>query len=120
MNRPWVLLVVAAAGGVLSGFLGVHGLAFLGAANTLLWLCATIALGLAKGTRGEKALRLSIYGFATGLSFMGFGYEGDAALITRLLPFAVIGVFCAVCALAVGALVHLVRGAVGRQRSTGG
>jgi hypothetical protein len=55
-----------------------------------------------------------VYGFATGMSFMCFGYDGDAALVTRLLPFAVIGIFCAVCALAVGALVHLVRSGFGR------
>ena len=36
---------------------------------------------------------------------MGFG---EAALVTRVLPFALIGVFCALCAIALGGVVHLV------------
>ena len=120
LTKPSTLLAIAAVGGVVSGFLGIHGLAFLGWAITLVWLAATIALGLAPGSRTQKALRLAVFGFVTGMSFMCFGYDGDAELVTVLLAFAVIGLFCALCALAVGALVHLVRGAFGRRRAADG
>ncbi len=115
MRKPSALLLAAAVLGVLSGFLGIHGLAFLGWVITLLWLAVTIVLGLAPGSRGQKAVRLATYGFATGMSFMCFGYEGDGALVTRLLPFAVIGIFCALCALIVGALVHVASRAIDRS-----
>ena len=108
MNRQRTLWLVAVVGGVVSGFLGIHGLGFLGWMNTLLWLAATIALGLAPGTRNGKAVRLGTYGFVTGFSFMCFGYEGEPSLASRFAPFAVIGLFCAVCAIAVGAVVHVV------------
>ena len=108
MNSQQTLWVVAVAGGVVSGFLGIHGLGFLGWLIIFVWLAATIALGLASGTRNSKALRLGTYGFVTGFSFMCFGYDGAASLASRFAPFAVIGLFSAVCAIAVGALVHLV------------
>jgi len=75
----------------------------------LVWLAATIALGMATGTRNAKAIRLGTYGFVTGFSFMCFGYDGTASLESRFAPFAIIGLFSAVCAIAVGAVVHLVK-----------
>jgi hypothetical protein len=108
VNRQRTLWLVAVVGGVVSGFLGIHGLRFLGWVILFVWLAATIALGLAEGTRNSKALRLGTYGFVTGFSFMCFGYEGAPSLASRFAPFAVIGLFCAVCAIAVGALVHVV------------
>jgi hypothetical protein len=103
------LWLVAVVGGLVSGYLGIHGLGFLGWMNALLWLAATIALGLAQGTRNSKALRLGTYGFVAGFSFMCFGYEGAPSLVSRFAPFAVIGLFCALCAIAVGAVVHVVK-----------
>jgi hypothetical protein len=105
---------VAVGGGVVSGLLGIHGLAFLHAGVTLVWLAVTIALGLAAGTRSAKAFRLGAYGFVTGFAFMCFGYEGTASLASRFGPFAIIGLFCAVGAIVVGAVVHAVRGRRGR------
>ena len=51
--------------------------------------------------------------FVLGFAFMCFGYSGDSALSTRLLPFALIGLFCAMCAIALGALVHVIRSRIG-------
>ncbi|NYI42274.1 hypothetical protein [Demequina lutea] len=108
MTSQPTLWLVAVVGGLVSGFLGIHGLGFLGWAIMLVWLVVTIALGLAVGTKNSKALRLGTYGFVTGFSFMCFGYEGAASLPSRFAPFGIIGLFCAVCAIAVGAFVHLV------------
>lgn len=108
VKRQQTLWLAAVVGGLLSGFLGIHGLRFLGWAIMILWLAATAGLGLAPGTRNSKAVRLGTYGFVTGFSFMCFGYEGAASLASRLAPFAVIGLFCAVCAIAVGAVIHAV------------
>ena len=107
MRRHTGLWFVAAASGVLSGWLGAQVLAFLSWGNALIWLVVTVLLGLRPGTKGSKALRLGTYGFATGLSFMCFGYTGEGSLAERLIPFAIIGLFCAAGAIAVGFVTHL-------------
>ena len=116
--RQGALLALAVVLGVLLGWLGARPLSGLGVGNVLIWAVAVVTLGMMDGTAPGKAVRLGLFGFVLGLSFMCFGYSGDAALSTRLLPFAVIGVFCAVCAVALGALVHVVRSALA-SRGTG-
>jgi len=102
------LLIGAGVLGVVLGWLGAQPLSFLGVGNVLLWAVAVVALGTRPGTAPGKVLRLGLFGFVLGISFMCFGYSGADALSTKLVPFAVIGLFCAVCAIALGALVHVV------------
>ncbi|MGV8967069.1 MAG: hypothetical protein ACOH2F_12400 [Cellulomonas sp.] len=101
------LWFVAAAAGVLSGWLGARPLVFLSWGNALIWLVVTVLLGLRPGSKRSKALRLGTYGFATGFSFMCFGYAGEVPLVERALPFALIGLFCAAGAVGVGFVTHL-------------
>jgi len=103
------LWFAAAVAGVISGWLGSHVLAFLTWGNAVGWLIVTVSLGLHPGTRSSKALRLGTYGFVTGFSFMCFGYAGVQPIATpaRLIPFAIIGLFCAAGAVAVGFVTHL-------------
>ena len=105
----YAVLLVAAVAGVLLGWAGARPLSGLAAGNILIWAAAVVALGAITGTAPGKALRLGVFGFALGFSFMCFGYSGDDALTTKLAPFALIGLFCAVCAIALGALVHVIR-----------
>ena len=107
MTRQTGLWFIAAVAGVISGWLGSNVLAFLTWGNALVWLVVTVLLGLRPGTRKSKALRLGTYGFVTGFSFMCFGYAGVQPLTTRLIPFAIIGLFCAAGAVAVGFVTHL-------------
>jgi len=102
------LLLVAGVLGVVLGWLGAKPLSFLGVGNVLIWAVAVVALGTRPGTAPGKVLRLGLFGFVLGVSFMCFGYSGADALPSKLLPFALIGLFCAVCAIALGALVHVV------------
>jgi hypothetical protein len=106
------VLALAAATGLVLGWSGARPLSGLAAGNILIWAVAVVALGAIRGTAPGKALRLGTFGFALGFAFMCFGYSGDSALTTRLLPFALIGLFCAVCAIALGALVHVIRSRV--------
>jgi hypothetical protein len=103
------VLALAAATGLVLGWSGARPLSGLAAGNILIWAVAVVALGAITGTAPGKALRLGVFGFVLGFAFMCFGYSGDSALTTRLLPFALIGLFCAVCAIALGALVHVIR-----------
>jgi hypothetical protein len=108
MRRQTGYWLIAASSGVVSGWLGASVLAFLNWGITLVWLVVTVLLGLRPGTRGSKALRLGTYGFATGFSFMCFGYTGTGPLAERVIPFAIIGFFCAAGAVVVGFVTHLV------------
>jgi hypothetical protein len=102
------LLLVAVVLGVVLGWLGAKPLSFLGVGNVLIWAIGVVALGTRPGTAPGKVLRLGLFGFVLGVSFMCFDYSGADALSTKLVPFAVIGLFCAACAVALGALVHVV------------
>lgn len=110
--------LVAAIAGLVSGWLATHALAFLTWGNTLVWLAATVTLGLRRGTRRATTLHLGVYGFVTGLSFMCFGYAGVQPLVTRLIPFAIIGLVCAVGAIAAGFVAQHVRAMSSRRETT--
>ena len=107
------VLVLAAVTGLVLGWAGARPLSGLAAGNILIWAVAVVALGAITGTAPGKAVRLGVFGFVLGFAFMSFGYSGDAALTTKLVPFALIGVFCALCAIALGALVHVIRSRIG-------
>jgi len=107
--RQLSLLVLAALAGVALGWAGARPLAGLAVGNVLIWAVATVALGMIDGSASAKVVRLGTYGFSLGFAFMCFGYTDEAALATRLVPFVLIGLFCAVCAIGLGALVHVFR-----------
>jgi len=108
-GRQLSLLVLAVLVGVALGWAGARPFAGLAVGNVVIWAIATVTLGMIDGSAPAKVFRLGAYGFTLGFAFMCFGYTGEAALTTRLVPFALIGLFCAVCAIGLGALVHVVR-----------
>jgi len=108
--RPSTHLVIAAAAlGVLLGWAGARPLSILAVGNVVVWGLAAAALGLVGGTAPATALRLGVFGFTLGFAFMCFDYTGDSPLTTRVVPFAIIGVFCAVCAIAMGLAARILR-----------
>lgn len=109
---PVSVLALAVLLGVLLGWAGARPLSGLAVGNLLLWGVATVALGMVEGSPRQKAIRLGAFGFAVGFAFMCWGYSGEPALTTRVVPFAFIGIFCAVCAIALGGLVHVIRSSV--------
>jgi hypothetical protein len=105
-----LLLLLAVAAGLVLGFIAIHYLAPIAWGNVLIWGVACVGLGLAPGTQVSKAIRLRAFGFTVGFAFMCFGYGGADPLVTKLPAFALIALFCAVCAIAAGAIVHFVKG----------
>jgi hypothetical protein len=118
-SRQGRVLGLAVLLGLTLGWLAARPLSGLAAGNLGLWAVAVVALGTTYGTAPGKAIRLGAFGFAVGFSFMCFGYSGAEPLATRLLPFALIGVFCGGCAIALGALVHLVLSARAARSAAG-
>ncbi len=110
------VLLLAAVTGLALGWVGARPLSGLAAGNILIWAVAVVALGAITGTAPGKAVRLGVFGFVLGVAFMCFGYSGEESLTTKVLPFALIGLFCAVCAIALGALVHVIRSRIASSR----
>jgi hypothetical protein len=97
--------------GIILGFVGSKIL-FVGSALSLIpWAVAGLVIGYLSVSRREAAIGGSLYGFALAFSFMAFGYDGAASLISRLPFFAVLGVIGAVCGLVPALIGRLVRAA---------
>jgi len=73
------------------------------------WALAGLAVGALAGSRGRAAAGGAAYGFALAYVFMVAGYDGDAALHTRLVPFLVFGAFGAVCGVVLAVVAFAVR-----------
>ena len=73
------------------------------------WALVGLAVGALAGSRARAAAGGAAYGFALAYVFMVAGYDGDAALHTRLLPFVVFGVFGAGCGIVLAVAAFTVR-----------
>jgi len=62
-------------------------------------------------------VRGAVHGFVLSYVFMVAGYDGAAALRTRLARFVVFGLVGAVCGAVLAVVGFALRGATGRQRS---
>jgi hypothetical protein len=91
-------LIGAAVLGFLLGWGGAHAL-FLGSWTLLPWGLAGLALGYWVGRR-RPLFAGALYGFILCFVFMVAGYTGSAPTITRVPFFALIGLFGAVCGMA--------------------
>jgi hypothetical protein len=103
------MLLLAAATGIVLGFLGSK-LTFLGWLTVIPWGIAALIVGYVSLNLRQALLPGLVFGFFLGFVFMIGGYSGSDPLLTKLLPFVVIGAVTAV----VGAIVALV-GSFGRQ-----
>jgi hypothetical protein len=88
---------VAVATGVLLGFLGARVVLVGSGLSLVVWAVAGLALGLRFGPGPVAAAVGAVFGFALAFTFMVAGYDGADPLVTRLLPFAVLGAVGAVC-----------------------
>jgi hypothetical protein len=112
--RPFPLFVAAVVG----GFLGLvcARWVFVGSGVSLVpWAAAGLLLGAFSDGRGRAAAAGATYGFVLAYVFMLAGYDGSAALHTRLMPFVVFGVVGAVCGAALSVAGFALRGLVGRR-----
>lgn len=86
---------------ILSVITGV-GLGFIGGPVIILLPWAVVCLAIGVFSNGKKAALVNgaVFGFVVAFTFMISGYTGDAAVITRVFPFAVLGLVGAACAIA--------------------
>jgi hypothetical protein len=87
----------AVLGGLLAKFI------FDGSAwNLILWAVTGIGIGIFARSKKEAGVSGALYGFVLSFLFMVRGYQGTAPLVTRFAPFAVLGLFGAVCGTVLG------------------
>jgi len=70
----------------------------------IIWGGVGLAIGAFSAGRRSSLINGALFGFAVSYSFMISGYEGSAPLSSRLLLFALLGLFGAMCGLILGLL----------------
>jgi hypothetical protein len=99
VTRNTVIFAASLAAGLALGFVG-------GPAIILLpWALVALAIGILSVGRKMAAVNGLVFGFVAAFTFMLAGYDGQAAIITRVFPFGVLGL--------VGALYAVVFSVVG-------
>jgi hypothetical protein len=90
-------VLAAALVGALLGFLGARVL-WVGSGLSLVpWAVVGAAIGAWGRSKRQAAVRGAAYGFALAYVFMLAGYDGEAAIHTRLAPFLLFALFGALC-----------------------
>ncbi len=96
LRRIGLVGLAVGLGGLL-GFLAARVVLVGSAASLVPWAVGGLGLGLLAGSARRAAVLGAAYGFTLAYVFMVSGYDGSAALRTRLVPFLVFGVVGAVC-----------------------
>jgi len=102
-------LLIAAIVGIGLGFISAKLIPSWGYANLFVWAAVALALGYYAGAKRQSAYVGGLYGFCLAFTFMLAGYTGSTSVFTKILPFAVLGIFGGLCGLAwslVGAYAH--------------
>lgn len=100
-------IITAAILGVVLGATGPR-YASLGWYSLIPWGLVGLAIGFRCNKR-QSWYAGALYGFCLNFSFMIAGYTGTASLVSRLPFFVLIGLFGAVCGLAVAAVGHFLK-----------
>ncbi|MCQ9164205.1 hypothetical protein [Arthrobacter sp. STN4] len=102
-------LILAAALVALLGLIGARYI-FVGSALSLVpWGLAALIIGLFSRTWATALSRSALFGFCLAGTFMLAGYQGTVPVTNHLIPFAIIGLVGALCAITGATFGHLVR-----------
>lgn len=94
--------------GVTLGYLGARVVFVNSALSLIPWGLAALAIGVAILGRALALAAAAAFGFSVSLAFMLFGYAGEDSTLSRILPFSVLGLFGAFCAMCLALSAHLV------------
>lgn len=109
-------VIIGAAAGAVLGVVGAR-LLFVGSALSLIpWGLVALGLGLWSSSPRQAVIVGASYGFVLAFVFMVAGYGGEAPLVSRLAPFALLGCVGAVCGIILGLLGRLVGAALRRSQ----
>jgi hypothetical protein len=106
-SEAMVKIILAAILGVILGVTGPHYV-FLGWYSVVPWGLVVLAIGFWCSKR-QSLYAGALYGFFLCFSFMIAGYNGTSSLVSRLPFFILIGLFGAVCGIAVSVTGYFLR-----------
>jgi hypothetical protein len=109
--RLGLLVVVGAALGLTTARFVLVGSGL----SLLLWGAVAAAIGCVSASMAGAVRDSAAFGFVLGTSFMAFGYDGAAPLVSRLPAFGLLGLVAAGAAVAVAALCRWVWSRRGRR-----
>ncbi len=90
VSKNTIVFIVSIAAGLVLGIIG-------GPAIILLpWALVSLVIGVFSVGNKSAIINGSVFGFAAAFMFMISGYAGQAAIVTRLLPFAILGLVGAI------------------------
>lgn len=92
-------MLLAATVGIVFGFIATHYLLVGSYLNLFVWVVAAMVLGYMANSKRQGAYIGAAFGFCLTMAFMISGYTGQQAVVTRLLPFAIIALVGAACGL---------------------
>jgi uncharacterized membrane protein (UPF0136 family) len=106
--KPTSLIVLMIIGGLI-GFLG-------GSAIVLIpWALVNLVIGAFSKTKKVAIMNGAVYGFALAYVFMLAGYNGEAPVSTKILPFIIFGVIGAMCGAALALVSFVIRNNFNRR-----
>ncbi|WP_129545537.1 hypothetical protein [Arthrobacter dokdonensis] len=119
MSKPSSLTalrpILAAALGAILGLIGARYI-FVGSSLSLIpWGLAALFVGYFSTTWATALGSSALFGFCLAGTFMLAGYQGTAPVTNDLIPFAIIGLVGALCAIAGATVGRLVRMKVGAR-----
>ena len=110
------LIIVALVGVLLGSFISKY--LFVGSwLNLVLWGTVGVSIGWFAQSKKESLADGALFGFVLSFSFMMAGYGGSMSRISRVLPFSVLGVFGAICGMALGIIGQVIVTHVKRKSS---
>ena len=102
VERHWLRALPAVLAGAVLGVVGARYVLVGSALSLLPWALVGLLIGRLAGSRAAAVGSGAGYGFALAFAFMVAGYDGEAPLAHRLLPFAGIGLVGAGCGAVLG------------------
>lgn len=102
LTKDTAILIASIVAGLVLGILG-------GPAIILLpWALVSAAIGIFSTSKKTAAINGSVFGFIAAFAFMISGYNGQAPVVTRLFPFALLGLVGAVYAVLFSFVGHVI------------
>jgi hypothetical protein len=103
---------------IFSGLAGIV-LGYVGGPVQILALWAVIGIGIGYSSAKMRAVLLNgvTFGFIVSFVFMLHGYKGADPIVTKLVPFAVLGVFGALCGIMLVLIGSLLKGLLRKKYS---
>ncbi|MDX6278138.1 MAG: hypothetical protein QOJ72_2266 [Nocardioidaceae bacterium] len=114
MPRRTVISTVMIAAGVVLGLVGARYVFVNSGLSLIPWGVASVLIGVVSTSRKHAIIDAGVFGFALAVSFMAFSYDGSNGVASVIVPFSLLGLVGAACAIVLALLGRVVRARASR------